>query len=460
MNKVCVFDLNLNSLLASLFLLNTSEYIEICLIDTGVYGSNLDVTTDNLNYLFESSGIDLENFIYETKSTFKICNSFNHKNNKYPSYYDSENFEKYINENEYYNCLKQYYYNHDLNNLGMLNRLLYPIFNLCDYNLFTKQYIPFDLYKDASYQINYQNSILYFKNLCLQYKNFKCIKTDRNIKLTKENGYIKNISFDDYSNEFDLYIDCSIDNFLISNTNNFINLDKIFINNNLLNYKIKYINKFNELLSFNKILGINGGLNYNISLYEYNNLNYSFSDSFEFSLVDNFDLNVLEKNHITYNPGYYEESWKYNILGLGPTLCYFDSIEANELFNIQNLLSYLKLIVTKKYISEFDKYLFNEYYRKKINYKIYKIITNRYNIIYNTEDSFWNYHYTLDFLENFKSKYKGNFENEISEINSFSVEDIHTVYKIFNENNILKNEINKRYQNYNQWLKNNIFEKE
>jgi len=458
MKKICVFDLNLNSILTCLFLLYNKPKLEIYLINNNKNKKYSNIQTSDINKIISNSSIDIIDFLYNTKSTFKVANLY--KNN----YYDIEDLENYVPADTKYEfeILKSYFYYKDFKNLNLLNKIFCKIIHLCDYNLFTSRLDTFSVYENVSYRLETSNTIEYIKKLCFSFNNFTFIEPDKKIKILQDaDKNIESILLEDTEYKFDLYIDCSDDNFLIKNDNDYIDVSHIFNVNRLLNYKIEYKNKRKELVPYTKINDLDNGLVYNTCSYEYNNLNFLFNADIEF---DNSEFiknqNIIDITESTVNSGYYQFAWKNNILGLGPKLSYLDPIEGNEIFNLFNLLNYLSLLLNNDFITLFDKNNFNLYYKNSVEKKIYGIIKKRISFMHRNDTVFWKHYYTQDFFEKFE-QYFNLFEVDMHQlIKPFNIKDAHIVYNKLNEFELFKNEMNKNFLNYYQWLKNNIFEKE
>lgn len=460
MKNICIFDCNLKSILTCLFLLYNNTNVRVTLIDSDKSSKNLDICTDNITELLNLMEIDIPDFLKNTGSVYKISNSYQHNNSKSNyNYQYIHDLDDYIKQDlNTYVILKNYFYNNNLNDMGLLNRLICPVLNLCDFNLFTSDIHNFSIYKNVCYQLNVKNSIEYFKKICLSFKNFEIINLNRtDIEIEREGKNVKKIIVGDSEYKFDLYFDCSVDNYLIKEFNNYISLKNINNNNTLYNFKVSYKNKNKELLPQVNNIGLEYSWKFNISLYEYNNINFLYNTSYQEIPELNYD-NVIESNKIELNFGYYEYFIIGNIIGFGPRIFYLDPVEGNELFNIDKILNCIGVLLKKDFITELDKKILNQNFIDSITNKIYETTKNKYLTVQQGSSKYWKYYYTEDYLEKFSNYFKNDFDYQ--NLKNVSIENISIVYKKFTENNFFINDINKKNINYYQWLKNNIFEKE
>lgn len=457
--EITIIGSTLESYIVGLYLITNNKNLKINFLETNIdLDYTFDIGTNNLTQIIKDSNLDILDFLKNTNSIFKVANLYNH-NFKNRKHYVFDFCDSYSTK-KIYHVLKKY---HNITNSkdDLTLQFIYPILSLCDLNLFTEYYHPYDIHKNTSYQIKYNDVVSYLKNKLLDFNNINFFKINE-FHINRENKKIISIEFENIKISSDLYIDCSGKNRVLTSINdNYKQLNQILNVDKIINLKVDYKNKSKEMLPYVDSIGLNNGWLYKIFNYDYININFLHNSNYINNDFNNLYLNydVLERNDLELELGFYDTAWNSNVLGLGSSICYLEPIEGNQLVLLKYLLPYLSHILNEEIITDLDKSKFNNFYKNKLEYEIFKIIDNRHHNIKRNDNSFWSYYLTEEYYENFKTYYKQN-ENIDDVLLTNISEYISEIYKLTNEFYEFKRNASFSYANYYHWLKNNIFEKE
>lgn len=465
--SISIIGYDLNSYFISLYLLNNLKNIQINLIE--IKSENeYDISTRNITALVNACDIDSLDFIHKTNSIYKISNAIEHNNNiKQYNKHFVDGIEHSINKKDILDILENYYENSFDNNFEYIDRILYPIINLCDFNLFSTTLGNYSIYKNSSYQLNTAKTKSYLKQKCASFENFIHYSnySKLNIQYNQSSSTeIESIMIDDKLILSELYIDTSsTDKVLSKKEQAFISLENIINTNCYVNSKVKYNNERKEILPYTKIIGIDDGWIQNIPTFFYNNINFSYNKNYSTNDYFNYlkSYQIIDQQTFYYKAGYYENSWNGNVIKIGNSLYKLDPIYDDPFLVTEHLLNKLKsILINNSTPTELDSIEFNKLYQKIIRKKIYQSIKKYYHIYKRNDCAFWKTFVSKNHFDEFESYYNEFETHNLDKKTEHYLNNISNIFYIFNNHTKKIEKYTSKYINYHQWLKNYIFEKE
>jgi len=212
------------------------------------------------------------------------------------------------------------------------------------------------LSKDRSFHIDAFSFVNYLKNrFC---KDVKCIKGK--VKKVNRSTGIDNIVVDGTKVSADLFIDCSGQNSILTNSE-YIKYNTILTDTALVT-RTEYTDKDKEMVSYTNAKGMTAGWQWTIPTWDFISRGYVFSSQFQSQDAAAYEFGYGDFKVVNFKNGRRVDAWVDNCISIGLSYGFIEPLESTGLFNTHHgILALLDILREGTLPARFarDRYNFN-----------------------------------------------------------------------------------------------------
>ena len=215
----------------------------------------------------------------------------------------------------------------------------------------------------------------------------------------------------------DLFVDCTGFKSLLMNAvgGEFLDYSDLLPNNRAWAARLPYEDKEKELETYTHCTAIENGWCWNIPLWSRLGTGYVYSDKYvtpqealkEFQnylmsdkmVVPRKSMDGIEFKDIKMRVGRYDNTFIGNVVAVGLSAGFIEPLESNGLLSVHENLFYLSDIMTRGKLSEFDKQLYNQRFKKFFD-DFAAFVAGHYALSHRDDTKYWqditNRHYDMN----------------------------------------------------------------